>query len=160
MIVIVKQIDKNSFLDNFLNDLDKLNKIKTQKEKAEKKNQMCIIQLENHIMISQESVLINIINYLILKEINWNTNMILLNFCLKKYNYNNSFEKEQSIDIEESTVQKVFVDLSDMPPLEGGEKKLKEEKRLNILATTKLLTRLSIILAQTKAATNLCKPKN
>ena len=63
MIVIVKQIDKFSFLDNFLNDLDKLNKIKTQKEKAEKKNQMCIIQLENHIMISQESVLINIINY-------------------------------------------------------------------------------------------------
>ena len=63
MIVIVKQIDKFSFLDNFLNDLDKLNKIKTQKEKKEKKNQMCIIQLENHIMISQESVLINIINY-------------------------------------------------------------------------------------------------
>ena len=63
MIVIVKQIDKFSFLDNFLNDLDKLNKIKTQKEKTEKKNQMCIIQLENHIMISQESVLINIINY-------------------------------------------------------------------------------------------------
>ena len=86
--------------------------------------------------------------------------MILLNFCLKKYNYNDSFEKEESIDIEESTVQKVFVDLSDMPPLEGGEKKLKEEKRLNILATTKLLTRLSIILAQKKAATNLCKSKN
>ena len=47
-----------------------------------------------------------------------------------------------------------------MPPLEDGEKKLKEEKRLNILATTKLLTRLSIILAQKKAATNLCKLKN
>ena len=133
--MIVKQIDKFSFqskfsfLDNFLNDLDKLNKIKTQKEKTEKKNQMCIIQLENHTVIFQESILINIINYQILKEINWSTNIILLNFCLKKYNYNNSFEKEESIDIEESTVQKVSVDLSDMPPLEGGEKKIKRRKK-------------------------------
>ena len=47
--MIVKKIDKlsvkskYSFIANFFNDLDKLNKPKTQKEKIEKKREICII---------------------------------------------------------------------------------------------------------------------
>ena len=46
-----------------------------------------------------------------------------------------------------------------MPPLEGDEK-VKEKKGLNILTPNKLLTRLSILLAQIKAANNSYKLKN
>ena len=45
-----------------------------------------------------------------------------------------------------------------MPPLEGKE--VKEGKRLRILSPNKLLTRLSILLAQIKAGNNLDKLKN
>ena len=46
-----------------------------------------------------------------------------------------------------------------MPPLEGDEK-VKEKKGLKILTPNKVLTRLSILLAQIKAANNSYKLKN
>ena len=54
----------------------------------------------------------NIMNYQMLKEIKWSTSMILLNFCLEKYNSDNWFQKEESTN----------------------------KKGLKILATNKLLT--------------------
>ena len=43
---------KVPFLGNFFDDSDKFNKLKTQKEKTEKKKKtMCIIQLRNYIMV-------------------------------------------------------------------------------------------------------------
>ena len=52
-------------------------------------------------------------------------------------------------------------DLSDMPPLEGEEEEeVKEEKGLKILTLNKLLTRLPILVAQTKAGNNSNKLKN
>ena len=103
---------KYSFLDNFFNDLDKLSEIKSQKKKTEKKKEMYIILLESYIMIYQECILMNIMNYQMLKEIKWSTSMILLNFCLEKYNSDNWFQKEESTN----------------------------KKGLKILATNKLLT--------------------
>ena len=47
-----------------------------------------------------------------------------------------------------------------MPPLESDEEEVKEGKRLKILAPDKLLTRLSILLAQIKAGNNSYKLKN
>ena len=46
-----------------------------------------------------------------------------------------------------------------MPPLEDNEEEQKEGKRLKILTSNKLLTRLSIMLAQIKARNNSYKLK-
>ena len=51
-------------------------------------------------------------------------------------------------------------ELSDMPPLEGDEEKVKEKKELKTLTPKKLLTRLLILLAQIKTGSNLYKLKN
>ena len=51
-------------------------------------------------------------------------------------------------------------DLSDIPPLEGEEEEVKEEKGLKILNLNKLLTRLPILVAQIKAGNNSNKLKN
>ena len=53
-----------------------------------------------------------------------------------------------------------FIDIPDMPPLEGDEEEVKEGKRLKILTPDKLLTRLPILLAQIKAGNNSCNLKN
>ena len=47
-----------------------------------------------------------------------------------------------------------------MPPLEGDEEEVQQEKGLKILTSNKLLTRLPILLAQIKAGNNSCKLKN
>ena len=47
-----------------------------------------------------------------------------------------------------------------MPPLEGDEEEVTEEKGLNILTPNKLLTRLSILLTQIKAGNSSHKLKN
>ena len=52
-----------------------------------------------------------------------------------------------------------FIDIPDMSPLEGDEE-VKEEKGLKILSPNKLLTRLPILLAQTKAENISYKLKN
>ena len=52
-----------------------------------------------------------------------------------------------------------FIDIPDMPPLEGDEK-VKEGKGLKILIPNKLLTRFPILLAQIKAGNNSYKLKN
>ena len=51
------------------------------------------------------------------------------------------------------------IDLIDIPPLEVDEK-VKERKGLKILTPNKLLTRLSILLAQIKARNNSYIIKN
>ena len=51
-------------------------------------------------------------------------------------------------------------DLLTMPPLEGDEEEVKEEKGLKILPPNKLLTRLPILSAQIKAGSNSYKLKN
>ena len=50
-------------------------------------------------------------------------------------------------------------DLSDIPRLEDNEEEQKEEKRLKILTSNKLSTRVSIMLAQIKGRTNSYKIK-
>ena len=48
-------------------------------------------------------------------------------------------------------------DETDLPPLEGDEQEVKEEKGLKILTPNKLLTRLPILLTQIKAGNNSYK---
>ena len=55
---------------------------------------------------------------------------------LEPHNYDDWSENEESTDKEES------LDLSDMPPLEGDRKVVKEGKGLKILTPNKLLIRL------------------
>ena len=43
-----------------------------------------------------------------------------------------------------------FIDMSDIPPQEGDKEEVKEGKGLKILTSSKLLTRLPILLAQIK----------
>ena len=51
-------------------------------------------------------------------------------------------------------------ELDDLPSLNGDEEEVKEGKGLKILTSNKLLTRLSILLAQINAENNLNKLKN
>ena len=53
-----------------------------------------------------------------------------------------------------------FINISDMPPLEGDTEEVKEEKRVRTLTPNKLLTRLQILLSQIKAGNNSYKLKN
>ena len=53
-----------------------------------------------------------------------------------------------------------LINIPDMPPLEGDEEEVKEEKQLKILTPNKLLTRPPILLAKIKAGNNLNKLKN
>ena len=50
--------------------------------------------------------------------------------------------------------------LINLPPLEGDAEEVKEGKGLKILTPNKLLTRISILLAQIKAGKNSNKLKN
>ena len=67
---------------------------------------------------------------------------------------------EESTDEEELTDKEESVDLSNMPSPEGDEEKVKEGNGLKILTPNKLLTRLTILLAQTKTLNNSNKLKN
>ena len=53
-----------------------------------------------------------------------------------------------------------FINIPDIPPLEGDEEEAKERKGLKIFTSNKLLTRLPILLAQIKAGNNSYKLKN
>ena len=64
---------------------------------------MCIIQLQNHIMICQKPILINTMTYI--------------------RSYDPCFENQKSTDKEELADQKKSADLSDMPPPESDEEK-------------------------------------
>ena len=68
-------------------------------------------------------------------------------------------DKEELSDTTINSDNKESVDLSDMPSLEDNEK-VKEGKGLKILTPNKLLTTLSILLAQIKAGNNSFKLKN
>ena len=59
---------------------------------------MRTIKLQIYIMISKQYILMNTMNYQTLKEVKWTTNLILLNYFLKTYNYDVWFENEQSTD--------------------------------------------------------------
>ena len=65
--------------------------------------------------------------------------------------YYSEWYNNKSVDKKES---------DDLRPLEGSEEEVKEEKGLKILTPKKLLTRLSILLAQIKAGNNSYKLKN
>ena len=71
---------------------------------------MCIIKLQNYIMIFQESILMNTMSYQMIKE-KKESKYDPKNLFLEAYNYNDWFENEESTNKEES------VDLSDMPAL-------------------------------------------
>ena len=58
--------------------------------------------------------------------------------------------KNLLIKLQEKAIKKEFVDLSVIPPLKGDEVK----KGLKILTLKKLLTILTILLAQIKAGNN------
>ena len=62
---------------------------------------------------------------------------------IKIYNYNDWYEYVESFDKKESSDK----EKSDMPPLDGDEKEVKEEKALKILTSNKLLARIPILLA-------------
>ena len=85
-----------------------------------------------------------------------------IKLILETYKYDVWFENEEFTDKEELNDQeestdttrksdtKEFADWSDMPPRQG-DVELKEGTRLKILTPNKLLTRLSILLAQINA---------
>ena len=71
---------------------------------------MCIIKLQNYIMIFQESILMNTMSYQMIKE-KKESKYDPKNLFLEAYNYNDWFENEELTNKEES------VDLFDMPAL-------------------------------------------
>ena len=79
---------------------------------------------------------------------------IPLNLKLKRHDYGKWYKEKINYYSDE------FIDISEIPPLEGQEEEVKEGKGLNILTPNKPLTRLPILLAQIKVGNNLYKLKN
>ena len=77
------------------------------------------------------------------------------NLILDAYNYDKWYTEES----EYSTAKNDEEKLDDLPPLEDY-KEVKEGRGLKILTTNKLLTRLSVLLAQIKTGYNSNKLKN
>ena len=77
------------------------------------------------------------------------------NLILDAYNYDKWYTEES----EYSTAKNDEEKLDDLPPLEDY-KEVKERRGLKILTTNKLLTRLSVLLAQIKTEYNSNKLKN
>ena len=148
-----------SFLYEFLNGLNKLNKLKTKEISKKKKANVYDTALELYNWIARTYLY----EYYYLSDAErkkWITN-INQNINLKGYDYTAwSKNEEESTDKEELTNKEESVDLSEMPPLEGDEEEVKEGKGLKILTLNKLLTRFSILLAQMKAGNNSNKSKN
>ena len=93
------------------------------------------------------------------------------NLFLKGYKYDVLYKKDEEkskSQREETIAERVKLrlqkldneDLSDMPPLEGDDEEAKEGKGLKVLTPNKLLSRLPILLAQTKAGNKSFKLKN
>ena len=82
-----------------------------------------------------------------------------INLRIKGYDYN-EFHKEISDDDFDACDSDEFIDISDMPPLEGDDEEVKEGKGLNILTPNKLLIKLPILLAQIKDGKKSYKLKN
>ena len=72
------------------------------------------------------------------------------NLILHIYNYIEWFKESD----------KESADIPSIPPLEGDQEDVKERKEINILTPNKLLTRLPVLLAQTKAGNNSYKLEN
>ena len=100
----------------------------------------------------------NTMIYQMQKEKKWSTNINLKNYFLNHIDLwlenGESTEKGDLTDKEDLTDGKESVDLSDKPLLEGDEEEVKEGKGLQILTSNKLLTSLTILLAQIKAINN------
>ena len=77
------------------------------------------------------------------------------NLTLDEYD-SEKWYKEKPDDL---TVKSDEEELGDLPSLEGDEEKVKEGKWLKILTPNKLLTRLTVLLAQIKAQNNSYKLK-
>ena len=88
-------------------------------------------------------------------------------FFVDDYIYDNWLENEESVgttrksDKEESDMQPLegYEEESEMPPLEDDEEEIREGKTVKMLIPSKLLTRLSILLAQIKAGNTSYKYK-
>ena len=77
-----------------------------------------------------------------------------LKLKIKGYDYDKWYKEKLNYNSDE------FIDISDMPPLEGDEEEVNEGNRIKISILNKLLTRLPMLLAQTKAGNNSYKLKN
>ena len=91
------------------------------------------------------------------KKINLGNKFDPINLFLETYDYVNWFENEESADT--TKIGEKFTHLPPSPALEGDGEEVKEEKVWKLLTPSKLLTRLSIFLAQTKSGNNSNKLK-
>ena len=92
------------------------------------------------------------------------------NFFLERYDYDNGFENEKStnttkgceVEYADTTRggEEESTDLPQIPPQEGDEEEVKEEKGIKILTPNKLFPIISILFAQIKAENSLYKLKN
>ena len=95
---------------------------------------MCIIQLQNYIMICQKSTFYEYYHLSDPKQDEIDTKYDSVNLTLYDHGYN-QWHKEKLFDVKE---------FDDLPPLEGDEEEVKEGKGLKNLTPNKLLTRLLI----------------
>ena len=79
---------------------------------------------------------------------------------IKGYDYGRFYNETSDEDYDDYNDSDEFINIPDMPPLEGDENEVKEGKGLKILTPNKLLTRLPILLAQIAAGNNSNKLKN
>ena len=96
-----------------------------------------------------------------LKKESWVINKILLIYFLKHIITISWLENKEAADTTSRKSDKEKpVDLSNMTLLQGNKEQVKEGKELKIFTPNNLLTRLLILLAQTKSGHNSYKFKN
>ena len=152
-------------------DLNKLKKVKTQKEKTERKKNVYNKASE----LYNDFLGICFGEYYELaddKRDKVKHKYYPKKLFLKTCNYDYWFENEELYDTTQKSKKGELSDptktdekSTDLPPIpalehDDDEEEVKEEKRLKILAPNKLLTILPILLAQIKAGNNSNKLKN
>ena len=144
------------FLVKFFNDLNKFNKLKTQKEKTKKKKAN-VYDTASDLCNDFLGIYFDQCNELPdAKRNKMQPKYDHDNLFLEIYSYDEWFENEESTDKRRESDREEF----DMAPLEGDEEEVKEGKGLKLLTPNKLLTRLTILLAQKKAGNSSVKLKN
>ena len=138
------------FLLEFSEDLNNTKKVKTQKQKTEKKINKCDTASQLYIFLE---VYYDEYNELSDDKRNkMDPQYKPEELFLEEYNYEGWYENEESSDT--TKTDETSTDLPQMPTLEGDEEEVKEGKGLQILTT------FPILLAQIKAGNNSYKLKN
>ena len=135
---------KHSFLAEFLNDLNKFNELKSQNKETKKKKTNVYDKTSEFYNDLLEICFDENNDLTVAKRKKIEHKYDPANLLLETYNYDPWFENEESSNTARQSDKEESVDLSHIPPPEGGEE-VKEGKGIKILTQYKLLSKFPIL---------------